>query len=76
MTTSTIHTNLRAPAISDFISSDFLALASHMQDCHRSRGRFFGLRASAEVFRGVMSVRIVTTCVIFLLCGLGLFALA
>jgi hypothetical protein len=44
-----------------FVSSDMAALASHMDDCKRSRGRFFSLRSAGDVVCGLVSPRIVST---------------
>jgi hypothetical protein len=73
--------NSRAPGpaavCNDFVSSDFLALASHMNACHRSRGRLFMLRSSLESLHALASPRIVTTGAALVACGLlGLLALA
>lgn len=76
MTTSNARTASRFPVINEFVSSDFQALASHMNDCQRSRGRFFVLRATLETLHALASPRIVTTGALFVFCGLGLLALA
>ncbi|NMM10124.1 MAG: hypothetical protein HHJ16_07620 [Polaromonas sp.] len=60
----------------EFVSSDFIALASHMNDCERSRGRLFFLRAAVESLHALVSPRIVTTGALFVICGLVLLALA
>jgi len=60
------------------VAGDFTALASHMTDCQRSRGRFFALLATLETLHAVTAPRIVTTgavCVVFSL-ALGLLTLA
>ena len=57
-----------------FVSSDFMALAAHMNDCALSRGRFFKLRAALESLHASASPRIVTTGAIFVCCGLALLA--
>lgn len=66
----------RFPVTNEFISSDFLALASHMNDCQRSRGRFFRLRASLETLHAVTSPRIVTSGALFVVCAVLLLAVA
>ncbi|MBK5206117.1 MAG: hypothetical protein JJD98_12140 [Polaromonas sp.] len=76
MTTSNAGTASCFPVINEFVSSDFQALASHMNDCQRSRGRFFVLRATLETLHALASPRIVTTGALFVFCGLGLLALA
>ncbi len=76
MTTSPAEAGSRFPAHNDPVSSDFIALASHMNDCERSRGRFFALRTALELLHATASHRIVTTGALFLVCGLGLLALA
>jgi hypothetical protein len=66
------------PAInsSNPVSSDFSALATHMNACQRSRGRWFALRAALESLHAMASPRIVTTAAVFTFCALGLLALA
>ena len=76
MTTSNARTASRFPIINEFVFSDFQALASHMNDCQRSRGRFFALRATLETLHALASPRIVTTGALFVFCGLSLLALA
>ena len=76
MTTSNARTASRFPDINEFVSSDFQALASHMNDCQRSRGRFFVLRDTLETLHALASPRIVTTGALFVFFGLGLLALA
>lgn len=58
------------------VSSDFSALASHMNACQRSRGRWFALRATLESLHAMASPRIVTTVAVFALCAMALLALA
>jgi hypothetical protein len=58
------------------VSSDFSALASHMDACQRSRGRWFTLRATLESVHAMASPRIVTTFAVFSFFALGLLALA
>ncbi|MDI1272132.1 hypothetical protein [Polaromonas sp.] len=58
----------------EFVSSDFVALAAHMHDCQRSRGRFFPLRAALESLHATASPRIVTTGAVFVCCGVALLA--
>lgn len=58
------------------VTSDFSALASHMNACQRSRGRWFTLRATLESLCAMASPRIVTTIAVFAFCALGLLALA
>lgn len=64
----------------ELVSSDFLALASHMTECQRSRGRFFTLRSGLESLHIMMAPRLVTTGAVLVVCsfglGLGLLALA
>lgn len=64
----------------ELVSSDFVALASHMTECQRSRGRFFTLRSALETLHAVAAPRLVTTGAVLVVCsfglGLGLLALA
>jgi len=66
----------RLPVINASVSRDFLALASHMNDCQRSHGRFFMLQAMLESLQAVASPRIVTTCTLVAVFSLGLLAFA
>ena len=66
----------RIPASHEFVSSDFMALAAHMNDCQRSRGRFFALRATLESLHAMSSRRIVTTAALALAVGCGFALLA
>jgi hypothetical protein len=59
----------------DHVSSDFMALASHMTDCQRSRGRFFTLRTTLETLHAVMAPRLVTTGAVLMVFSLGLVGL-
>lgn len=54
------------------VSSDTLALASHMGDCQRSRGSFYRWQGALQSMHAVASPRIVTTGALFVLAGLGL----
>lgn len=56
-----------------FVSRDFMALASHMTACQRSRGRFFALQANLETLQALTAPRLVTTGA--LCSSLSLFAL-
>jgi hypothetical protein len=59
----------------ELVNSDFLALASHMTDCERSRGRFFAVRTALESLHAMTARRIVTTGAIVICGSLGLLAL-
>lgn len=76
MTTSNAESAIRFPVINEFVSSDFLALASHMDDCQRSRGRFFGLHAALETLHAMASPRIVTSAALLVFSVLLLLALS
>ena len=56
----------------DLVTSDFVALASHMTACRRSRGRFFSVRATLETLHALTAPRMVTTGVILAALSLGL----
>lgn len=63
----------------DLVTSDFVALASHMTACKRSRGRFFSVRARLETLHALTAPRMVTTGVVLVtvtLCLLGVGLLA
>ncbi len=57
LNTSTHFSNARH---SDFVSSDAAALASHMDDCASSRGRFFGLQSAFESAHSMVFPRLIT----------------
>lgn len=59
----------------EHVSSDFMALASHMTDCQRSRGRFFTLRTTLEKLHDVLAPRLVTTGAVLVVFSLGLVGL-
>ena len=56
----------------DLVTSDFIALASHMTACKRSRGRFFSVRATLETLHALTAPRMVTTGVVLVTVTLGL----
>ena len=58
-----------------FVSGDFMALASHMTACRRSRGRFFSLKAAFETLQALTAPRLVTTGAVCVLCSVGLLGL-
>lgn len=76
MTTPSAEAARRLSVTNDLVSTDFHALASHMIDCQRSRGRFFSLRSTLEMLHATASPRIVTTGALLVFCGLGLLAFA
>ena len=47
----------------DFVSRDIAALASHMNSCASTRGRFFGVYAALESAHGAVCARLVTAAV-------------
>lgn len=61
---------------SDFVSSDFDALESHMRRCAQSRDPLTGVRLALEMFHSVASARIVTTAAVFATCALVLLTIA
>ena len=75
MTPTTAQSARRASQSNELVSSDFMALASHMTDCQRSRGRFFGLRTRLESLHALTASRLVTTGVALVLCSLALVGL-
>lgn len=48
----------------DFVSSDIAALASHMDRCASTRGRFFSLHVALESARSFIFPRMVTAAVV------------
>lgn len=62
--------------VGEIVTSDFHALASHMNACQRSQGRFFAFRCKLDSLHAFASPRIVTTAAVFAVCGLGLLAIA
>ena len=75
MTPSYAQSAHRLSLSNELVSSDFMALASHMTDCQRSRGRFFTLRTRLESLHAVTASRLVTTGVALVACSLGLIGL-
>jgi len=81
MNTTHLPSAHRLSLSNESVSSDFMALASHMTDCQRSRGRFFALRTKLENLHAVTAPRLVTTGVALAVCilclvGLGLLTMA
>ena len=76
MTSIPVPASQRNLLSNSMVSSDFMALASHMSDCQRSQSRFFGLRTQLENLHALTSCRLVTTGVVLASClGLAGFAL-
>ncbi|MDP3707560.1 MAG: hypothetical protein Q8R56_05665 [Polaromonas sp.] len=76
MNTPTTGAAYRCPVINASVFRDFLALASHMNDCQRSHGRFFVVQALLESLQALASPRIVTTGTLVAVCSIGLWAFA
>ncbi len=64
MTTLEIMADTPSAIHTDFVSTDAADLASHMDQCAHSRGRFFGLQSGLQSAHSVMSPRIVTVAAI------------
>lgn len=75
MTTLEIMADRPSAIRNDFVSTDAADLASHMDQCAHSRGRFFTLQTGLQSAHSMASPRIVTVALILSLC-LGLLALA
>ena len=58
----TTYDTTRFPQVNDcdFVSTDAAALASHMNDCANSRGRFFGLQTAFESAHSMLFPRLGT----------------
>jgi hypothetical protein len=61
---------------SDFVSSDFDALESHMRRCAQSRDGLESIRVVLELFHSVAAARIVTTAAVLGACALVLLSIA
>ncbi|SFU86088.1 hypothetical protein SAMN05216350_106259 [Polaromonas sp. YR568] len=68
MTTLEIMADRPSAIHDDFVSTDAADLASHMDQCAHSRGRFFGLQTGLQSAHSVMSPRIVTVAAIMAIC--------
>lgn len=75
MNPSAVEVTNRFPLSQELVSSDFSALASHMTECERSRGRFFTLHAVLETLHALTAPRLVTTGALLVACSLGLLLL-
>jgi hypothetical protein len=75
MTTMDIMADTPSAIHDDFVSTDAADLASHMNQCAHSRGRFFGLQSGLQSAHSTMAPRIVTVAGIVVIC-LGLLALS
>lgn len=60
MTSLTRRTPVSNACHVDFVSTDAAALASHMDDCASSRGRFFGLKSALESAHCMLFPRLIT----------------
>ena len=60
----------------DLVTSDFVALASHMTACRRSRGRFFSVRVTFEALHALTAPRMVTTGAVLVVVSLGFLGMA
>ena len=81
MTTSSAQSSRRPLLSNEVVSSDFMALASHMTACQRSQSRFFIVRTGLESLHAFTAPRLVTTGIVLAagglsLVGLGLLTLA
>lgn len=76
MNPSTTKNPSRFPCSQEPVTSDFAALAAHMTECERSRGRFFTLRAVLESLHAMTAPRMVTTGALLVACTVGLVLLA
>lgn len=76
MNPSAVKASSRFALSHEIVSSDFMALASHMTECKQSRGRFFTLRATLETVHAVTAPRLVTTGALLVTCSLVLLVLA
>lgn len=54
-----------------FVSTDIAALASHMDACNQSQGRFFPLQSTGDTLRTLVSSRIVSTAALVGVLGLA-----
>ncbi|MBW8722812.1 MAG: hypothetical protein JF626_13395 [Polaromonas sp.] len=64
MTTLEIMADTPSATHDDFVSTDAADLASHMNQCAHSRGRFFGLQSGLQSAHSVLSPRVVTVAAI------------
>lgn len=60
----------------DFVSSDFEALASHMESCERSLDPLFALKSSLQAVRSLLAGRLVTVGCVVVLLAIAAMALA
>ena len=75
MTPSHAQSARRLSLSNELVSSDFMALASHMTACQRSQSRFFKLRTRLEGLHAMTAPRLVTTGLALAAGGLGLVGL-
>lgn len=60
MTNASAQAELPAEPVT-FVSNDMAALALHMDECRRSRGRFFSLNSAGDAARRLVLSHIVST---------------
>ncbi|MDB5967526.1 MAG: hypothetical protein JWQ72_4026 [Polaromonas sp.] len=65
--TTTLFPSAQRAGDADFVSTDMAALASHMNRCASTRGRFFGLQAALESAHSLVCPRMVTAAVLALI---------
>ena len=74
MTTLEIRADTPSAPHADFVSTDAANLASHMNHCASSRGRFFTLQSAFESAHSIARPRIVTIAVLGAACLVLLLA--
>ncbi|HSV52603.1 MAG TPA: hypothetical protein VLJ57_10820 [Burkholderiaceae bacterium] len=62
----------RGLASDELVSRDSDLLALHMQECKRSRSRFFRLQSDLELAYAIVTPRIVTSIAVALILGTGI----
>lgn len=56
----------------DLLSTDFAALATHMDACASSKGRFFKTRCAFESAHSIVRTRLITSASVFLMVVIAL----
>ncbi|UUZ63069.1 hypothetical protein LP417_25515 [Polaromonas sp. P1-6] len=68
MTTLEIVADSSSASSTDFVSADAADLASHMNHCASSRGRFFALHSALQSAHSLVCPRIVTVAALVAMC--------
>ena len=70
------HAGSMSSPFNDFVASDFMALASHMDTCHQAGGKLSHVHVLLDRLYGLAAPRIVTSTALLAVCAIALTMLA